>query len=401
MSRGGPSAEFLLLAACCRWPTDATAIRAAAQGAIDWHRFRALARRHRVRGFARRGLEAAGIDVPAQLAAGHRRQIARNLLLLDEAARIADALAEAGIPAMFLKGATLAELAYHDQSLKQTLDNDVLIDAAQVGAAIDLLGRAGYRVSDPSVPLDAKRLSVLIDMVKECTLVHVGNKAILDLHWRATSLKGLLGEPDLARDLRTVAVGGHQLPSLVGEPLMVYLAVHGARHGWSRLKWLTDFNALLAAMDADAVAALRARARREGVTRAMDLALFQANRLFATPVPADVGRSRRVRWLASLSDALMRGPDELAAQADAPRRHMAVGHASALLLKSSPRYLANVAWGSWVSTEDALALPLPRAARALYLIVSPARRIVRAARRIVDRGFSPAPDSPMRARQEN
>jgi hypothetical protein len=137
------------------------------------------------------------------------------------------------------------------------------------------------------------------------------------------------------------------------------------------------------------------------VVCALDLALLQANRLFATPVPAGAGRSRRARWLAMLSDALMRGADELADQADAPRRYMALAHASALLLKSNPRYLASVAWGSWVSTDDALALPLPPVARPLYLLVSPIRRIVRAARRVVDRGFARNADRPMRARQEN
>jgi len=401
MSDGGPSAEFLLLAACCRWPTDATAIRAAAEAAIDWRRFVALARRHRVLGFARIGLEAAGIAAPPGLIAGHHHQVARNLLLLDEAARLTAMLAEAGIPAVFLKGATLAELAYRDQHVKQTLDNDLLIDAEHVAAAIDLLGRAGYRVTDPAVPLDAKRLPVLIDMVKECTLVRAGNRAMLDLHWRATSLKGLLAEPDLVRDVRMVAVAGHNLPALRDEPLMVYLAVHGARHGWSRLKWLADFNALLTAMDEAAVVSLRARAKRDGVARAMDLALLQANRLFATPIPGDVGRSRRVRWLAALSDALMRGPNELAGQVDMPWRYMAAAYASVPLFKLSPAYLADAAWTSLVSTQDALALPLPPVARPLYLLVSPIRRIARAARRVVDRGFPRDADGPMRARQEN
>ncbi|WP_296615974.1 nucleotidyltransferase family protein [Sphingomonas sp.] len=401
MSGGGASAEFLLLAACCRWPTDAPAIREAGQAAIDWHRFVKLARRHRVQGFARIGLEAAAIAVPPELVTAHRRQTARNLLLLDEAARIAGMLADADIPAAFLKGATLAELAYGDQAVKRTLDNDLLVRPEQVAATIELLAGTGYRLTDPAVRLDGKRLSVLIDMVKECTLVRPDNKAMLDLHWRMTSVEGLLAEPDLTSDLRTVTIGNHRLRTLGDEALMVYLAVHGARHGWSRLKWLADFNALLVAMDAMALASLRARAKRDGVARAMDLALLQANRLFGTPVPDDVGRSRRVRWLATLSDALMRGGDELAEQHTVPRRYMAVGHVSAVLLKSSPIYLANAAWSSWVSTGDALALPLPRAARPLYLLTSPAARIARAARRIVNRGFSRSARSPMRARQEN
>ena len=400
MSGGGPSAEFLLLAACCRWPTDATAVCDAAARAIDWRRFVALTRRHRVGGLVQLALQTAGIPLPAALEAAHRRRIARNLLLIDEAARIAGLLERSGIKAAFLKGVTLAELAYRDQRVKQTLDNDLLVAPGDVAATIALLEGIGYRIVDPAGPIDAGRLPVLIDMVKECTLVHADNGAMVDLHWRAVSIKGLMEEPDLARDVRQVIVAGHALPTLGAEPLMVYLAVHGARHGWSRLKWLADFNAMLTAMDDATVAALRARARRDGVERAMDLALLQTARIFEVQVPADVGRSRRVRRLAALSDALMRGRDELAGQADAPWRYMLIGHASALLLKTTPRYLANVAWGSWVSTQDALALPLPRAARPLYLLTSPLARTGRAARRIVDRGFSRAAERPMRPRQE-
>jgi hypothetical protein len=377
------------------------AIREVTEHAIDWSRFVALARRHRVLGFARIGLEAAGIHAPPGLIAGHHRQIARNLLLLDEAERIAVMLADAGIPALFLKGATLAELAYGDQSVKQTLDNDLLVGPQHVATTIDLLDPIGYRVIDPAVPLDGRRLSVLIDIVKECALARPSNNAMLDLHWRMTSIKGLLPEPDLTRDVRMVTIGKTRLPTLGDEALIVYLAVHGARHGWSRLKWLADFNALLAARDEATIAALRARAAHDGVARAMDLALMQANRLFGTTVPGDVGKSRRVRWLAALSDALMRGSNELADQGMVPRRYMAVGHASAFLLKSNPIYLIKAAWSGWVSTKDALALPLPRAARPLYLMTSPIARIARAARRIVYRGFPRDADGPKRARQEN
>jgi len=378
VSAGGPSSEFRLLAACCRWPTDAVAIAAATKAAaIDWERFVALARRHRVIGFAYHGLGAAGIARPEKLATRFRGLAARNLLLREEAARLAKLLAAEGIEAVFLKGATLAELAYRDQTIKQTLDNDLLVAPVDVAATIKLIQEAGYRVTNPRTPLNDRTLPVLIDMVKECTLTHA-NRAEVDLHWRMTSVKGLLAEDDISRDTQIVVVDGRSLRTLGDEALMVYLAVHGARHGWARLKWLTDFNALLVSMDDAAVASLRARADHAGVRRAMNLALIQSHRIFGTRLPDNIRWSRRVRWLVALSDALMTGPDELVEQRSAPRRYMAVGHASALLLKASPRYLANLAWSSWVSTEDALVMPLPRAARPLYLAISPAWRIARA-----------------------
>jgi len=54
---------------------------------------------------------------------------------------------------------------------------------------------------------------------------------------------------------------------------------------------------------------------------------------------------------------------------------------SAVAMKSRPRYLARLAWDVWVAPGDALAVPLPKPLHPLYLAISPARRIGRAARR--------------------
>lgn len=388
MRTAAPSPEFLLLAACCRWPTDPAAVTAAAQGGIDWPRLVALTRRHRVAGLVRRGLIAAGIDPPAAITQSCRQAVARNLLLLREAGRIAALLADAGIAAVFLKGPTLAAQAYADVGVKQTLDNDLLVSWPDTPAVIGIIEGAGYRLADPPVILDRKRLSVLASLVKECGFVHRANRALLDLHWRASSLRGLLREPDLVADAETVAIDGVAIPTLRANALMVYLAVHGARHGWARLKWLADFNALLVAMDERAVVAMRARARRDGVTRCMDLALVQAGRLFGTAVPPDAARSCRVRWLARLSDELMRGPNEIAEQAEVPGRYMAAGFASTILLSVRPRYLLDALWTVWVAPRDALAIPLSLPLRPLYLAIGLACRIGRLVSRRLARARS-------------
>jgi hypothetical protein len=393
---GEASAEFRLLAACCRWPTDAEAVRAAASDSIDWYRFLVLARRHRVVGFARRGLVAAGIDPPRSITALSRRVAAQNLLLAREARRITQLLAGAGISAAFLKGATLAERAYRDQGIKQSIDNDILVAPDDVVATVAVLERAGYRLESPAIALNPARLAVMTDLVKECLFVHARNGASIDLHWRTTSLRGLLKEPDLATDQDIVTVDGDALPTLKVEALMTYLAVHGAAHGWSRLKWLADFNALLAPMSEAEVTTLRGRAQRDGAPRAMTLALLQANRVFGTPVPADVGRSRRVRWLAALSDALMRS-GERAGQGEVPKHFTALILASTLLLKARPRYLADAAWTAWVAPPDALAVPLPRALYPLYALISPTRRIGR----LTARGFARLQSRTTRAAKEN
>ena len=369
---------------------------AAADGPIDWARFVALVRRHRVAGFAQRGLAAAGIAVPPAVTRLSQRLVAHNLLLLGEARRITRLLWDAGIPFAFLKGAALAERAYGDQRIKQTLDNDLLIAPANVAATIAILERTGYRLDSPKVDLTPARLPVLVDMVKECAFAHTGNGALVDLHWRMLSVRGLLAAPDEASDIDTVMVDGVALPTLGDDALMVYLAAHGAAHGWSRLKWLADFNALLAPMSQAEVTALRDRAKRDGAPRAMTLALHQAHRVFGTAVPADVDRSRRVRWLAGLSDVLMRGGDEMTGQELPIGRYTGLILASTLLLKARPRYLFDVAWTAWVAPPDALAVPLPRPLYPLYAVITPVRR----AGRLATRGFARLRSRTMRRAQE-
>ena len=60
--------EFLLVAACCRWPASEgrnVAVRNAAAGVTDWNHFLRLVRRQRVAGLVHDALPPAGIDLPS------------------------------------------------------------------------------------------------------------------------------------------------------------------------------------------------------------------------------------------------------------------------------------------------------------------------------------------------
>ena len=380
---GGPSAEFRLVAACCRWPTDVDAVRAAAAADIGWRDAVRLARRHRVAGFVRRGLIAAGIAVPPRLDELYRHMMRRNLLQYGEAVRLTARLSDAGIPVALLKGVVLAELAYGGQDVKATVDNDLLVAPVNVAAAIAIMQAAGYRVID--LPTDGRRpVAALTALVNECQLIHPVSGAIVDLHWRLHPYRQLSREPDVASEARIVTVAGKGLPALTGEALMLYLAVHGARHSWSRIKWLADFNALLGGMDDREVAALRALARRGGVLPCVDSALIQCERLLGARIPAAAHRSRRARALVRLSDGLIFGPDIDVAPGRYARRWLL----TTLVMNTRLRNAGSILWHLWVSPIDTLAVPLPRPLYPLYAVISPARRAARITARLAARGFA-------------
>ena len=128
------SQEFLLGAACSIWPpthrrTDA--IRKAAAGSIDWDRFLRVVRRHRVVGLVHDGLSSAQINVPPDIArhiSEEAMAMAReNLAMAAEAARLQRVFAEADLPVAFIKGVSLAKLAYGNLSIRHGKDLDLLV----------------------------------------------------------------------------------------------------------------------------------------------------------------------------------------------------------------------------------------------------------------------------------
>ena len=118
------SAEFRLAAACAMWPPSdrrTEAIGAAAAGPLDWPRFLRVAQRHRVLGLAHQGLTEARLAVPPEI----RREIGaraatlvrENLAMAAEALRLQRLFDEAHLPVLFVKGSSLAMLAFGNLGL--------------------------------------------------------------------------------------------------------------------------------------------------------------------------------------------------------------------------------------------------------------------------------------------
>jgi hypothetical protein len=136
------SPEFLLIAACCRWPPSQSrnaAVGAAAAPVADWNAVVMAARRQRVVGLVYDALPATAVRLPAAPAAELARRAQaisrKNLLLAAETCRLQELLDAAGIPSVALKGVALAQLAYGSLKVKHTRDIDLLIPPERAIAA--------------------------------------------------------------------------------------------------------------------------------------------------------------------------------------------------------------------------------------------------------------------------
>jgi Uncharacterised nucleotidyltransferase len=204
--------------------------------------------------------------------------------------------------------------------------------------------------------------------------------ALVELQWR---LAPAYFSVDLDVDWfwRTavrVRLGSRQVPALAPEALLLVLSIHGAKHGWASLVWITDVAQLLRkhpGLDWDSVLG---HARFLGVERLLLLALIVSKKLLGAPLPVPVTQrassdsalprlvervewnlAREIRGVPSLSDHWfsLRGRERW---------------------RDRFRYVARLA--VMPNPQDWALLPLPSALNPLYFAVRPIRMLSKTAR---------------------
>lgn len=287
-----PSAEFVLLLACCRWPLSTDALDQVAEWSVgvDWPRFLRLAARHRVEGLVWKALVRSKIDPPetagAALAAAAARIGRQNLILAGESIRLRRRLEQAGLSPLFVKGISLGKLAYGDIARKSGWDIDLLIAPSALHEAAAVLIAQGYTLTTPANDRGQADLTSWHRHAKESVWCSADGTIWVELHTALTDDPLLL--PAISADSRRREVEvspGQSLPTLEGDELFAYLCVHGASSAWFRLKWIADLAALIGSEPGEEIVRLYRRAGELGAGRAPAQALLLVDRLWGLPLP--------------------------------------------------------------------------------------------------------------------
>ena len=310
-----PDPEFALLLATLHWPDDSrrhSAITRAATGSIDWKRFLALVNRHRVGPLAAQGLASARVMLPRWLSEQTDRMPQRaafaEMAMAAELVRLQRLLIAEGIATIALKGPALSLRAFGKFGLRTYRDLDLLIPDTRLGEACAVLEHAGYRVGEPAAAepdaTDSWRKNH-----KDLLLIHRDTGFPVELHWRLFDNRTVMPLSHLPAD---VALGFAPLDEIQVLPIkadLAYLCVHGAMHGWSRLKWLADVNALLATIPGAAltkIVATSTGSSRVAVAQALILCRDLLGASFPAVIDGVLSRSVAGRLLARLAWAQIR-----------------------------------------------------------------------------------------------
>jgi hypothetical protein len=155
-------------------------------------------------------------------------------------------LSRAGIRALGLKGVVLARQLYGDAGARPSADIDILVSAANLAHAIEVVGQMGWRRKEPASA--GSRLPILHE-----GLVHPA-LPMVELHWRVHWY-----ETRFAGDLLARAQSPARRQPLVMDPAdgLAALTLFYARDGFSGLKMAADvatwWDSRCDAADADAV----------------------------------------------------------------------------------------------------------------------------------------------------
>jgi hypothetical protein len=276
----------------------------------------------------------------------------------------------AGVPALFVKGVTLAMLAYGTLGLKHSWDIDLLVDSESVPLAIQILEQAGYRGSPPLPPATDLRYKQWIEYGREYVLRHQTNRVHVELHWKLADNDHYLAGISAASPTQMVRFPNQmQLRTLNDDDLFVYLCVHGAMHGWSRLKWLADVAALIAKDNVGELEGRLKHAQKVNAEHCVAQTFLLCDRLFFTPNLAGISQglrqSRRYRWLERIALKAMTHGSAETELGNGPFDIMSI-YASHFVLGRGWRFATSELWNKLNGPYDLLFGSLPRGLGFLY-----------------------------------
>jgi hypothetical protein len=123
---------------------------------------------------------------------------------------------------------------------------------------------------------------------------------VVDLHWALApkSFVFKLDTDEVLSRLQTVTIGGAEIKTLSTEDSILYQSMHGAKHLWRRLEWITALGETLRAAESIAWDKVVERAAQAHATRMLALGLRLAERLSRINVPVEVNNDRSMDRLA-------------------------------------------------------------------------------------------------------
>jgi hypothetical protein len=285
-----PRPEHQLLLSIARREIDRDQLRSLATAPLDWDYVTATAYAHGLLPLLNHHLSSVDL-LPAHVRSHLKRESVANsqsvLHLVGKQLRIHRVFKEHNIPVASFKGPLLAQLAYGEMSLRQAGDIDLLIARDDFAQARLLLESLGYEMTPRLTPAQ-----LASHLANHCEIQFMRDDwlTVVDLHWDLAPRSfvfGLKADEVMSR-LQSVSLAGTTVETFGAEDLLLYQAMHGAKHLWRRLEWISCLAESQRATPAINWDTLIDRATKAHATRILTLALRLVEQFSDVSVPTAV-----------------------------------------------------------------------------------------------------------------
>jgi hypothetical protein len=258
---------------------------------LDWTNLFSTARTHGLIPLLYRQLASVVSEVPPAHFAAVRQESIENcqsvLTLMGRLTEVLQLFNQHDLSVLVFKGPVLAEVAYGENSLRQAGDVDVLIEIENFPRAKELLESLGYEM----VPaLTSSQQKAHLNFHCEIQFVRDNGFTVIDLHWSLapSAFPFALKTEDVFARSRESSVGGQRFRTFGVEDLILFQCMHGAKHYWSRLEWITSLAELIRSEKDIDWSQLITQARATKSLKMLALGLNLARKLGDVRIPSDV-----------------------------------------------------------------------------------------------------------------
>lgn len=238
--------EWAFLCACASPVSTPSGIESPIHKQLNWDSLLDLAEEHSVQGILAKRLEEiafAGVPGAARekLQARMRTQNLFTLSMTAELFRILQDFSRFTIDTLLVKGPLISLLAYGDPAIRSYVDLDLLLRHRDIPAATQRMLEMGFHSDVPQSAIQAGKVP------GEYLFRRLGTQHIVELHTEHTFRYYRKPMPleELFTRSRKAPLDGRRVPALGLEDEMVLNCIHGAKHFWEQLMWVSDIAALV------------------------------------------------------------------------------------------------------------------------------------------------------------
>jgi putative nucleotidyltransferase-like protein len=283
--------DWPLLLEACSPGLDAAKVIEKAQGVVESRGLITLAQQHGVvahlySALAKAGSEPLAAALLAAARSARKQQLLAAMSLTAELFRVQQVLVESRTEFLVTKGPVLACRAYGDLAARRYADLDFLVRHEDILSVARQLAAVGYISHTPLSAIQNQRIP------GEYIFHRPGTPCILEMHTQRSFryFPRPLPIEDFLQRRTTVAVDGRAVPALSAEDEFVLISVHGAKHFWERLMWISDVAAMAQKCPQMDWERVHHSAVQVGAERMVRLALLLANRVLRAEIPGEMER---------------------------------------------------------------------------------------------------------------